>query len=1003
MARVRSNRSKVWALALTAMLVVFGLAGAVFAQTDVTTSRLSGTVDGADGAPLPGVTVEATNTETGLVQVAVTDAEGFYRVLNLPTGTYKVTASLDGFATATADNVRLLLGSTPTINFTLQSATVAETITVTADELPTVEVTNTQVGTTIQQEQIENLPSAGRDFKQLVLLTPESRIESERGTLSLSGERGINTSITLDGMDYNNAFFGGSVGGAEGRAPLAISQESIKEFSVVTNGASVEYGRSGGGFVNIITKSGSNNLHGSAFYFDQPQEWLSDVPRVGATAGSKASDQDKNQYGGSLGGPIIRDRLFYFLSYDQQEQSVTIPIVSGQLLPAFFTTYPALTSTPNYVQTQDGSVLFGRLDYQMNPAHRFMLRANTNDYDGINGTSNQPNRASTYNGIEGLDTKAYVGSWSGQFGANWLNDLNANYINEETPREDKALNLPEIQVASTNLRFGEVSFLPIQTTNKRKQVADTLSYLRERHVFKGGFDYNDTSVDQIFKGNWRGVFIFANNDDFLAGRWREYRQFGGLGGLTSDQAGKATFSQKETAFFVQDQWFVRSNVTLSAGLRLESLDNPNNPILNPNDPNGSGGLNLSARIPDSNNQLSPRFGLSWAPDDKTAVRFSIGRYWSRTPALLWAQPFTSNGVRGAQVNIFAQNGGAGPPTDPLAPGWGSGSTATNGGFNPVGVERYPFGSVSRPSTPPNVFTVDPDFENPYTDRVTVGAEREILPRTSLGLDFTYAEGNQLQRLTDINRVYCRSASDPGCSAGVTAANGLPRYSTARPLSSYGAVITDVSDAESEYKAITATLQRRYANNYSLYGAVTWSEDRDNDSNERNFSGIQAEDFNNLGLNWGPAARDQEWKVNLNGVWDTPLWGIGLASTFLYYSGSPLNPVAGSDLNQDAVAGTDRPTVDGHHLGRNSERFPDIWTWTLRLTKGFAIGPTGLKIFAECFNCSNHTNESTTNTTFGTCATPQQCPLPTFNVNNTLFRFDAPFGPRTIQVGARFDF
>src|SRR6202008_3635417 len=112
---------------------------------------------------------------------------------------------------------------------------------------------------------------AGRDFKQLVLLTPESRIESERGTLSLSGERGINTSITVDGMDFNNAFFGGSVGGAEGRAPLAISQESIKEFSVVTNGASVEYGRSGGGFVNIITKSGTNNLQGSGFFFRQAQ------------------------------------------------------------------------------------------------------------------------------------------------------------------------------------------------------------------------------------------------------------------------------------------------------------------------------------------------------------------------------------------------------------------------------------------------------------------------------------------------------------------------------------------------------------------------------------------------------------------------------------------------------------------------------------------------------------------------------------------------------------
>jgi hypothetical protein len=291
MVRVCSNRYK-WVYTLAALLLVLGLTGPVFAQTDVTTSRISGTVEDSSNAPLPGVTVTATNTETGLVQTTVTDERGFYRVLNLPTGTYRIEAALDGFATATAESVRLLLGSTPTINFSLQSSTISESITVTS-EAPVVEVTNTTIGTTIQQEQIENLPSAGRDFKQLVLLTPESRLDSERGNLSLSGERGINTSITVDGVDYNNAFFGGAAGGAEGRAPLSISQESIKEFSVVTNGASVEYGRSGGGFVNIITKSGTNNLNGSLFYFNQPESLISDFPTVGTTPGREVNEQEK--------------------------------------------------------------------------------------------------------------------------------------------------------------------------------------------------------------------------------------------------------------------------------------------------------------------------------------------------------------------------------------------------------------------------------------------------------------------------------------------------------------------------------------------------------------------------------------------------------------------------------------------------------------------------------------------------------------------------------------
>ncbi|HSN85280.1 MAG TPA: carboxypeptidase regulatory-like domain-containing protein, partial [Thermoanaerobaculia bacterium] len=377
MVRFCSNRKSRGLCFLAVLLLVLGLTGPVFAQTDVTTSRISGTVEDSEGAPLPGVTVTATNTETGLVQTTVTDERGFYRVRNLPTGTYRIEASLDGFATATADSVRLLLGSTPTINFNLQSSTVSETITVTAEELPVVEVTNTTIGTTIQSEQIENLPSAGRDFKQLVLLTPESRLDQERGNLSLSGERGINTSITVDGVDFNNAFFGGAVGGAEGRAPLAISQESIKEFSVVTNGASVEYGRSGGGFVNIITKSGTNNLHGSVFYFNQPQDYIADFPD-----GREASDQEKEQYGGSLGGSIVRDKLFYFLSYDNQDKSETIPILPAQLNPAFFARYPELSSPSEYVQTQDGSVLFGRFDYQLNPSHRLMVRGNFTDYEG---------------------------------------------------------------------------------------------------------------------------------------------------------------------------------------------------------------------------------------------------------------------------------------------------------------------------------------------------------------------------------------------------------------------------------------------------------------------------------------------------------------------------------------------------------------------------------------------------------------------------------------------
>jgi hypothetical protein len=962
----------VWAAALLALASAL-LGAPASAQTDVTTGRISGTVTDSGDSALPGVTVEATNSETGLKVTTSTDDRGFFRLLNLPSGVYTITATLDGFASSTAEDVRLLLGSAPTVNFALQSATVSETLTVTS-ELPVVEATNTTAGTTIQSEQIENLPSSGRDFKQLVLLTPQTRLDSERGNLSISGQRGINTNVTVDGVDFNNAFFGGTVGGAEGRSPLAISQESIKEFSVITNGASVEFGRSGGGFVNVITKSGTNNLHGSVFYYDQPETLISDF-----ADGREPADQSKEQYGGSLGGRLIPDKLFYFASYDNQDKQITVPITAGVLDPDIFARYPVLASPSTYAQTQDGNVLFGRIDFQATPSQRFMARANYTEYEGINGTSDSQTRTESYNGIEGLETDAYVASWSGQFGNRVLNDFNYNNIEESTPRQDKGLGLPEIQLGA--FRYGEVSFLPIDpTVTTREAYADTLTFLSNEHIFKAGAEYNDTTIDQVFRGNWRGVFIFANEADLLAGRWNQYRQFGGLGGLTSIEAGRASFGQKETAFFLQDQWFVRSNLTVSFGLRFEDLNNPDDPILNPDDRNPNGSFRTTAQIPDMEltDQISPRFGLSWAPDPKSAVRFSAGRFWSRTPAILWAQLFTSNGLRGTQYIITAPRSPAGAvlqPTDPLSPGWGS-------AWTPEGVERIDFTRV--PVVPrPGVFTVDPNFENPYTDRVTLGWEREVLPYTSLGFDFTYAEGNQLQRLKDTNRVY----------DGTTASNGMPRYSSVTPIPFYGRITTSVSDGESEFTALSAKLQRRLAQSFSYYASVTWSEDKDNDSNERNFAGIQAEDYNNLDNNWGYANRDQRWRVVLNGMWETPWWGVGLSGALRYFTGSPFSAFIGTDVNNDGEGFTDRPTVGGEHFERNSFRQPDFYTLDLRAAKDFALGPGELSVFAECFNCTDAANRFVTNTTWGTGQTANAAFGQTVGVGT----------PRIFQLAVRYDF
>ncbi len=968
---------------LAALVLLLG-ATAATAQTDVTTARIAGTVAGTDGAPLPGVTVESRNLETGAVTTAFTDERGFYRLLNLPIGNYSVTATLEGFQPAAVDSLRLQLGASPTVNFTLQSAKVSETITVTT-ETPLVEVTKTSNSTLFETESIERLPQFTRDLKQLATLAPQASIEGERRNLALSGQRGINTNVTIDGVDYNNAFFGGTVGTAEGRAPLSISQESIKEFTVVTNGASVEFGRSGGGFVNVITKSGTNKLRGSVFGFYQPQSLIANFP-----TGQEPADQQRKQYGGSIGGPIQHDKLFYFLSYDKQDKGVTVPIDAKVLDPQVFAQYPQLASGPTYEQTENGDVLFGRVDYQATPQHRFLLRGNFTSYDGANGTSNQTSRADTYNGNEGLDTDTWVASWSGTFGSSMINDLNINYVNEDTPRQDKGLDLPAFRVTGLG-DYGEVDFLPITSTAKRKAFADTFSYSWGAHTFKAGGEYNDTSIQQIFKGNWRGIFRFNNRADFLAGKWSQYNQFGGLGGLTADQAGAADFGQKETALFLQDQWFYGPNLTMSLGLRFEGLDNPNDPILNQNDLNADGSYRLTAKIPDASltDQISPRFGLSWTPngDQKMAVRFAIGRYWSRTPGILWAQLFTSNGLRGTQYTINAPKdpvtGALLPPTDPLSPGWGP-------TFTVPGTERIDFTKVPNPKTP-GVFAVDPNFENPYTDRVTLNVEREVMPYTVASLDLTYAKGHQLQRLTDINLQY----------DGNTGANGLPTYSKTRPNAYYGRVTTSVSDAESKYKSASLSLRRRLQNNYQYGVQVSYSKDEDNDSNERNFSGIQAEDVNNLGLNWGPSNRDQRWRIAMAGLWETPWWGINLSGAFRYATGITWNVIAGSDVNNDGFNTTDRPTINGSHVGRNSENQPATAQLDLRVAKTFELKQVDVSLFAECFNCTDRANwvVPINNQSWGNPNLPAPTTV-TYGKENGVNTF---IPPRTIQFGFRIDF
>ena len=424
---------------------------------------------------------------------------------------------------------------------------------------------------------------------------------------------------------------------------------------------------------------------------------------------------------------------------------------------------------------------------------------------------------------------------------------------------------------------------------------------------------------------------------------------------------------------MSDQWFINPRLTVTAGVRYERLNNPDNPILNPNHVLPNGQFALDAQIPDQNDKWSPRAGLSYVIDPKTVARLSIGRFWSRTPAILFSQLLTSNGLQGTQYTI---NAGANGPTDPLSPGWGA-------NFDPNGVSKIDFSKVPNP-TGLGVFTASPDYQDPVTNRITLGVDRQVGANTLVGIEGTYARAYHLERLNDPNLVY---------SGAISPVNGQPVYSTTRPDPYYGRISTYTTDATSRYEAVTMNFEQRFTKDLQFYISATWSVDSDNDSNERNFAGAQAEDLHNIEGSWGPSNRDQRWKVGANANWNTPWWGTSLSGSYRFTTGNPYTATTGTDENKDGFF-NDRPTINGVHFARNSFRQPDFYEFDLRLAKTFPIGPVGLTAIVECFNCTNTGNKFVTNTVWGTGQTPSS----TFGIPNGVTTL-----PRTLQFAARVDF
>jgi len=927
------------------------------AQATATTGQIEGTVADESGAALPGVSVTARNVETGFERTATSDATGLYRLNLLPLGSYELTAQLQGFAGVKRGGLRLQVGETLTVPIALKVATVEETVTVTADA-PAVEVTRSLSANTINENAISSLPINGRRFQDFVLLTPGAVVENQRGGTSISGQRGINASYAIDGASYDNPFFGGIKGGERSNLAYTISQEAIQEFQVSNAGYSAEFGRSGGGVVNAVTKSGTNDIHGSAFWYYRNESLQADDP-----FGRPPTDYRQHQFGGSLGGPIKKDKSHFFLAYDQQIRDNPLVVDFGPASPAGAPGFDGQEGT--FEQTNDVWTALARIDYRVNESNNFWIRYNWSKNEGQNGLGSSPTTSAvSNNSLEKDSQHTVVAQLSTVFSPTLLNEVRVQFSREDRPREPNTED-PTLTVTGLGTA-GRVTFLPSLETDDRFQIVDNFTMLRGNHSFRVGFDLNFLHVKQpFFLSRSGGEYRFNSVADYLTTvntgqqRWRDFRQ--GFGRADVD------FWQQDLAFYVQDTWKLKRNLTVNYGIRYEAQFQPT-----PDEPNPN--LPQSDQIPDDTNNFGPRLGIAWDPwdDGKGVVRVNAGVFFSRTPALLLVSPFTNNGQAQLQLTFT--------PTSPGRP------TFPN-------VLSAPPSGVATPRTDANVF--DPDFQNARTLQLSAGVEREVLKNFSLGIDYVYNQGRNLERLFDIN-ISPASRTQP---------DGRLFYGNPRPNLRFNRVLEAQSTAESDYHGLTLSAKRRFSAGEQWYNRglqfqafYTYARAKDDDSNERNFSGLFYQDFQNLGAEYTWSTNDVRNNFVANLTWNFA-WDVQLGAIFVARSGLPYSHLANQDLNGDGDFGNDRQFVNGVDTGRNAYRNPSFKRFDVRLQKSIRLGGTrSLDLAVDVFNLFNSDNlfVNTTNSNF--------LGPTTGSVNPNLDVPNAQSGdPRTAQLSARFTF
>ncbi len=897
---------------LAPLVLVTALATTAAAQTSATAAGITGRVLDASGASIGGAAISVANTETGRQLTTAADSDGRYRLLSIPPGRYRVTASSPGFASATRDVV-LAVGESADVPLTLRVASLEESVSVVGDRA-VVDLARAQAAETVTPREVQALPLNGRNYLDLALLTTGvsrtntgaaqrfAETSAVPGTgISVSSQRNLNNSFIVDGLSANDD--------AAGLSGAFFGQEVIREFQVVTGGGVAEFGRASSGVVNIVTQSGTSAWRGAGYGFFRDDGLDARNPLL-----TREDPLSQQQMGGTLGGPLRRERLFVFgnaeWTFNDRTGAITIldPNVAAINARLTATNYPGpLIATGAFPTGYDTANVFVRMDHQKADGARANLRYSLYDVQSENARSvgglSAVSRGTALDNRDQTIAVSFVATPSSARVYEFRAQATRSRLS--APPNDPIG--PPVGISGV-ANFGTSTTSPTGRDGDLYEGAASMSLYRSAHLVKAGVDFLYNRVDILFPGATQGTYTFSSLATFLAGRYTQFQQAFGVPSQFQ--------SNPNLGLFLQDEWRANDSLTFNFGLRydLQWLPDP---------------------IEADYDNLSPRIGVAWAPGDRrTVVRASGGLYYDRIPLRA-----TSNALQrdGEQYKVAVLS--FGQPGAPVFPNV---------------LPAFPDELLTA------VTTIDPSIDASVGRQLAVQVERGFWRQTTLAIGYQHLTGRAL--------IMSRNVNAPTLSAADAAAQGIPNLG--RPDPRYANVGRFESIGRSAYDGLTISLRASRSSWLDARVAYTLSRGYDDAGN---FFFSQPQNANDVRADWGPSDNDQRHRLTLSGTALSTAGNPWLARwqfawIFWYTSALPFNPVTGTDRNNDTNV-NDRPAG----MGRNSFRGFDSTTVDLRLSRALTLDRWKIEMLVEAFNVLNHTNFQLPNNTYG----PGVEPVPAF--------------------------